>query len=86
MEITNHGDCCHQRLSSFQIHIANSLVGNGNANPQCDGSYSLGKGETREIRCPRPYLGRYVNTVIPNRQEYLTLYEVKVYGRSLPHH
>ena len=77
MEITNRGDCCHQRLSNFQIHIGNSLVGNGNANRQCGGSYSLGKGETREKRCP--YLGRYVNIVIPNREEYVTLCVVNVY-------
>ena len=72
-------------MSNFEIRIGNSLAYNGNQNPKCGGSYSLGKGETKKISCPSQMRGRYVNIRIPttgSTKKYLTLCEVEVYAQD----
>ena len=72
-------------MSNFEIRIGNSLAHNGNQNPKCVGSYSLGKGETKRISCPSQMRGRYVNIRIPatgSAKQYLTLCEVEVYAQD----
>ena len=67
-------------MSNFEIRIGNTLADNGNQNSKCGGFYSLGNGETRNISCPVPIKGRYVNIRIPGRETILTLCEVEVYA------
>uniref|UniRef100_A0A8D0D996 Fucolectin tachylectin-4 pentraxin-1 domain-containing protein n=1 Tax=Sander lucioperca TaxID=283035 RepID=A0A8D0D996_SANLU len=66
--ITNRGDCCAWRIDGAEIRIGNSLDDNGNA------------GSSQTFVC-NGMEGRYVNIVIPGRQEYLTLCEVEVTGQ-----
>uniref|UniRef100_A0A8C9ZLV7 Fucolectin tachylectin-4 pentraxin-1 domain-containing protein n=1 Tax=Sander lucioperca TaxID=283035 RepID=A0A8C9ZLV7_SANLU len=68
--ITNRGDCCAWRIDGAEIRIGNSLDDNGNA------------GSSQTFVC-NGMEGRYVNIVIPGRQEYLTLCEVEVTGQAL---
>ena len=79
LTITNRGDCCHERLSNFEIRIGNFQANNTNQNPQCGGYYSLGAGETKKIVCPAQMKGRYVVIRIPGNNKTLTLCEVEVY-------
>ena len=82
LTITNRGDCCSERLSNFEIRIGNSLADNGNRNPNCGGLYSLSSAETRNISCPAPIKGRYVNIRILGEAKILTLCEVEVYAKG----
>ncbi|XP_062278424.1 uncharacterized protein LOC133983374 [Scomber scombrus] len=77
--ITNRQDCCPERLNGAEIRIGNSLNANGNANPRCAMVRSIKGGASKTFQC-YGMVGRYVNIVIPGRQEYLTLCEVEVYG------
>ncbi|XP_032364803.1 uncharacterized protein LOC116679225 isoform X2 [Etheostoma spectabile] len=77
--ITNRGDCCHERLNGAEIRIGNSLHDNGNLNPRCAVISSMGAGSTQTFEC-HGMEGRYVNIVVPGRQEFLTLCEVEVTG------
>ncbi|XP_041650441.1 uncharacterized protein LOC121514334 [Cheilinus undulatus] len=77
--ITNRGDCCYFRLNGAEIRIGNSLDDNGNANPRCALISTLQLGETKTFKC-HGMVGQYINIVIPNRREYLTLCEVEVTG------
>ncbi|XP_047672632.1 fucolectin-4-like [Tachysurus fulvidraco] len=70
--ITNRGDACADRINGAEIHIGNSLINNGNNNP------SLNK--TLKHSTKIAHKGRYVNVIIPNIAQYLTLCEVEVYG------
>ncbi|XP_066577279.1 fucolectin [Amia ocellicauda] len=75
--ITNRGDCCPERLAGAEIRIGNSLENYGNNNPRCATISSATIGEV--FNCG-DMEGRYVNVVIPDRNEYLTLCEVEVIG------
>ncbi|XP_026149692.1 uncharacterized protein LOC113122505 isoform X4 [Mastacembelus armatus] len=77
--ITNRKDCCHERLNGAEIHIGKSLDDNGNSNPTCAVISSIPAGTSKTFEC-NGMEGRYVNIVIPGRQEYLTLCEVEVTG------
>ncbi|XP_055757085.1 uncharacterized protein LOC129835473 [Salvelinus fontinalis] len=77
--ITNRGDCCSERLNGAEIRIGNSLENNGINNPRCVVISLIQAGETKTVQC-NEMEGRYVVVVIPDRNEYLTLCEVEVYG------
>uniref|UniRef100_A0A8C4GQI5 Fucolectin tachylectin-4 pentraxin-1 domain-containing protein n=1 Tax=Dicentrarchus labrax TaxID=13489 RepID=A0A8C4GQI5_DICLA len=73
--ITIRGDCCQERINGAEIRIGNSLKDNGNTNPRCAVISSTEHGTSKTFMC-NGMEGRYVNVVIPGRQEYLTLCEV----------
>ncbi|XP_026056124.1 uncharacterized protein LOC113041681 isoform X1 [Carassius auratus] len=79
VSITNRGDCCEKRIEGVQIRIGNSLENNGNNNELVAtvGPIPLGNTKTFEFS---PVSGRYVNLIVPGRNEYLTLCEVEVYS------
>ncbi|XP_042615342.1 fucolectin-7-like isoform X1 [Cyprinus carpio] len=79
VSITNRGDCCEKRIEGIQIRIGNSLENNGNNNQLAAtvGPIPLGDTKTFEFK---PVSGRYVNLIVPGRNEYLTLCEVEVYA------
>ncbi|XP_045900565.1 uncharacterized protein LOC123968112 [Micropterus dolomieu] len=78
--VTNRRDCCPERLNGAEIRIGNCLIDNSNANPRCAVISSIAAGTTQTFVC-KGMEGRYVNIVIPGRQEYLTLCEVEVTGQ-----
>ncbi|XP_039662588.1 uncharacterized protein LOC120562763 isoform X2 [Perca fluviatilis] len=80
--ITNRGDCCHERINGAEIRIGNSLSDNGNSNPRCAVISSIAAGTSQTFVC-NGMEGRYINIVIPGRQETLTLCEVEVTGLAL---
>ncbi|XP_053533542.1 fucolectin-1 [Ictalurus punctatus] len=80
--ITNRGDCCPKRINGAEIRIGNSLVNNGNNNPRCDVISSIPAGASANYTCKMR--GRYVNIIIPNVSQFLTLCEVEVYGVPVP--
>ncbi|XP_028435574.1 uncharacterized protein LOC114556740 [Perca flavescens] len=80
--ITNRGDCCAWRINGAEIRIGNSLNDNGNGNPRCAVISSMAAGSSQTFVC-NGMEGRYVNIVIPGRQEFLTLCEVEVTGQAL---
>ncbi|KAM6910476.1 uncharacterized protein FYW49_012415 [Xenentodon cancila] len=73
-------DAFQERLNGAEIRIGDSLENNGNNNPRCATISDLK--DFAEVSC-NGMDGRYVNVVIPNRREYLTLCEVEVYGSRL---
>ncbi|KAF5900041.1 fucolectin-like, partial [Clarias magur] len=75
--ITNRGDCCSTRINGAEIHIGNSLVNNGNNNPRCVVITTIPAGATASYTCNM--FGRYVNIIIPNLYQFLTLCEVQIY-------
>ncbi|KAM3613906.1 uncharacterized protein V6R79_006824 [Siganus canaliculatus] len=80
--ITNRGDCCAERLTGAEIYIGNSLQKNGAKNKICAAISNIPGGKRADFDC-NGMDGRYVNIVIPGRQEFLTLCEVEVYGSVL---
>uniref|UniRef100_UPI003AAE69FF uncharacterized protein n=1 Tax=Centroberyx gerrardi TaxID=166262 RepID=UPI003AAE69FF len=77
--ITNREDCCPERINGAEIRIGDSLNDNGNTNPRCVLISSIPAVTSQTFKC-NGMEGRYVNIVIPGRNEYLTLCEVEVYG------
>ncbi|XP_023132500.2 fucolectin-3 [Amphiprion ocellaris] len=75
-------DTFSERLNGAEIRIGDSLVDNGNNNPRCAVITSIPAGAVTEFKC-NGMDGRYVNIVIPGREEFLTLCEVEVYGSRL---
>ncbi|XP_030604708.1 fucolectin-1-like [Archocentrus centrarchus] len=71
-----------QRLNGAEIRIGDSLDNNGNNNPRCAVITGIAGGAVANFTCNRME-GRYVNIVIPDREEFLTLCEVEVYGSRL---
>ncbi|MED6259589.1 hypothetical protein ATANTOWER_025862 [Ataeniobius toweri] len=71
-----------ERLNRAEIRIGDSLDNNGNHNTRCAEIIASSKQSLYEFQCNR-IEGRYVNIVIPSRNEYLTLCEVEVYGSTL---
>ncbi|KAK2902686.1 hypothetical protein Q8A67_007399 [Cirrhinus molitorella] len=80
--ITNRAEATSARLNGAQIRIGNSLDSNGNNNPRCAVISSIPAGFSTTFAC-NGMEGRYINVVIPGREEYLTLCEVEVYGSPL---
>ncbi|XP_073702911.1 uncharacterized protein [Garra rufa] len=80
--ITNTVDNVPLRLNGAEIRIGNSLDNNGNNNTRCAEISSIPPGFSTTFKCDGME-GRYINVVIPGREEYLTLCEVEVYGSPL---
>uniref|UniRef100_A0A8C5QWI9 Fucolectin tachylectin-4 pentraxin-1 domain-containing protein n=1 Tax=Leptobrachium leishanense TaxID=445787 RepID=A0A8C5QWI9_9ANUR len=78
VKVTNRGDCCSERIDGAEIRIGSSPEHGGIKNPKCGKIMSLSLGEEAEYVCGM--VGQYVTVTIPDRPEYLTLCEVKVYG------
>uniref|UniRef100_A0A8P4G2N9 F5/8 type C domain-containing protein n=1 Tax=Dicentrarchus labrax TaxID=13489 RepID=A0A8P4G2N9_DICLA len=70
------------RIRGAEIRIGDSLENNGNNNPRCAVVSSITGGFTETYQC-NGMDGRYVNVVVPGRNEYLSLCEVEVYGSRL---
>ncbi|XP_068179810.1 uncharacterized protein [Antennarius striatus] len=71
-----------ERLQGAEIRIGDSLENNGNDNPRCGVITNIAAGGVSEFQC-NGMDGRYVNVVIPDREEFLTLCEVEVFGSVL---
>ncbi|XP_067217492.1 pentraxin fusion protein-like [Chanodichthys erythropterus] len=82
VSITNRGDCCAERINGAQIRIGNSLENNGNNNQLATTVASIPLGDTKTFEF-NSITGRYVNIIIPGRNEYLTLCEVEVFAGNL---
>uniref|UniRef100_M4A8A0 Si:ch211-215k15.4 n=1 Tax=Xiphophorus maculatus TaxID=8083 RepID=M4A8A0_XIPMA len=70
------------RINGAEIRVGDSLNNNGNNNPRCAVISTIAAGATETFQC-NGMDGRYVNVVIPGRNEYLTLCEVEVYASRL---
>uniref|UniRef100_A0A3Q2EDH2 Si:ch211-215k15.4 n=1 Tax=Cyprinodon variegatus TaxID=28743 RepID=A0A3Q2EDH2_CYPVA len=81
ISITNRLEV-HTRINGAEIRIGNSLVNNGNNNPRCAVISTISPGFTETFQC-NGMDGRFINVVIPGRNEYLTLCEVEVYASRL---
>ncbi|XP_048057784.1 pentraxin fusion protein-like [Megalobrama amblycephala] len=79
VSITNRGDGAAERINGAQIRIGKSLENNGNNNELAATVVSILLGETQTFEF-KPIKGRYVNIIIPGRNEYLTLCEVEVFA------
>ncbi|XP_042345200.1 uncharacterized protein LOC121945204 [Plectropomus leopardus] len=82
--ITNRGDCCADRLDGAEIHIGNSLEGNGVANPVAGVISHIPLGRSLKMTFTSLMEGRYVTVVLPGPNRTLTLCEVEVYGYRAP--
>ncbi|KAM7382936.1 hypothetical protein PAMP_002630 [Pampus punctatissimus] len=82
--ITNRGDCCAERLNGAEIHIGNSLLQNGVANPVVAVVPNIPAGRSFPITLNKHVEGRYVTVVIPGQAKILTLCEVEVFGYPAP--
>nr|AGO05916.1 f-type lectin 3 [Oplegnathus fasciatus] len=82
--ITNRGDCCEHRINGLQIHIGNSLNGNGLENPMVGTIAEIGAAKSFSLPFTDRVEGRYVTLVLPGSGRYLTLCEVEVYGYRAP--
>eukprot|EP00064_Thunnus_orientalis_P022813 superscaffoldBa00008039_g23033 len=82
--VTNRGDCCSDRINGAEIHIGNSLQGNGAANPVVAVIPSIPAGRSYTVTVTKHVEGRYVTVVLPGSGRVLTLCEVEVYGYRAP--
>ncbi|CAM5115337.1 unnamed protein product [Natator depressus] len=77
--VKNREDCCGERIKGAQIHVGDSKAGHGKDDPICGTITDTTPGSLSTICC-NGMEGRYVTITIPDREEYLTLCEVEVYG------
>ncbi|XP_026226612.1 fucolectin-1-like [Anabas testudineus] len=82
--ITNRGDCCAERFNGAEVHIGDSLLDNGAANPVVGVIPSIPAGRSLTLTFTRLVKGRYVTVVLPGLNRVLTLCEVEVYGYRAP--
>ncbi|KAI4903209.1 hypothetical protein NFI96_030956 [Prochilodus magdalenae] len=81
--VVNTLDNIPTRLQGAEIRIGDSLDNYGNSNPRCAVISSIDpETPTMSFEC-NGMEGRYINIVIPEKKEYLTLCEVEVYGAPL---
>ncbi|KAG7469844.1 hypothetical protein MATL_G00133160 [Megalops atlanticus] len=83
VNITNRGDCCHERINGAEIRIGNSMENNGNNNPVCAVVSAIPAGESVTFEC-HGMEGRYVNVIRPGCYKFLTLCEVEVNASPVP--
>ncbi|XP_051530650.1 fucolectin-like [Myxocyprinus asiaticus] len=80
--ITNHGDCCEERINDAQIRVGNNRISNGNINQNQLAEVILSMPlEATETYTFRPIGGQYVDIVLP-WQGILTLCEVEVFAKK----
>ncbi|CAM5087926.1 unnamed protein product [Eretmochelys imbricata] len=77
--VKNREDCCGERIKGAQIHAGHSKAGHGKDDPICGTITDTAPGSLSNISC-KGMEGRYVTITIPDREEYLILCEVEVYG------
>ncbi|XP_074982263.1 fucolectin-like [Caretta caretta] len=77
--VKNREDSCGERIKGAQIHVGDSKAGHGKDDPICGTITDTAPGSLSNISC-KGMEGRYVTITIPDREEYLTLCEVEVYG------
>ncbi|XP_051263507.1 fucolectin-7 [Dicentrarchus labrax] len=82
--ITNREDCCADRLDGAEIHIGNSLLDGGAANPRVGVISHIPAGISHTFSFTERLEGRYVTVLIPGTNKFLTLCEVEVYGYRAP--
>ncbi|KAG9283883.1 hypothetical protein AMEX_G2719 [Astyanax mexicanus] len=80
--VTNSINAVPLRLNGAEIRIGDSLENNGNNNPRCAVISVDVNHPTMTFQC-KGMEGRYVNVVIPGRNEFLILCEVEVNGAPL---
>ncbi|CAB4002761.1 Hypothetical predicted protein [Paramuricea clavata] len=69
-------------LSDFEIKIGNSLENEGRNNTKCGDRHSVPHGESKEISCSPPLIGRYL--VIQSLSSLrLNIIEVEVFAAGL---
>ncbi|XP_030044321.1 LOW QUALITY PROTEIN: uncharacterized protein LOC115458582 [Microcaecilia unicolor] len=78
--VLNREDCCSQRLKDAEIRIGDRP---DNSNPVCGNITDIRAGSITTLCC-NGMEGRYVSVVLPNRKQYLTLCEVKVFPLQHP--
>nr|XP_033496803.1 uncharacterized protein LOC117266005 [Epinephelus lanceolatus] len=81
VKITNRDEEA-ERLNGAEIRIGDSLANFGNNNTRCAVVKSIPAGSVSEFKC-NGIDGRYINIVIPEKEEFLSLCEVEVYGSRL---
>lgn len=81
VKITNRDDSS-ERLDGAEILIGDSLSNNGNNNTRCAVITNIPADGVSDFKC-NGMDGRYVNIVIPDKEEFLSLCEVEVYGSIL---
>ncbi|XP_028985089.2 uncharacterized protein LOC114843053 [Betta splendens] len=82
INITNSDDN-PESLNGAEIRVGDSLDDDGNNNPKCGMIDSIQAGATVEVKCSDGMDGRYVNVVVRERAESLSLCEVEVFGSRL---
>ncbi|XP_067456703.1 fucolectin-1-like [Thunnus thynnus] len=82
--ITNRGDCCADKIDGAEIHIGNSLEGNGATNPVVGVISKISAVDSFTLTFSNRVEGRYVTVLLPGSQRTLTLCEVEVYGYRAP--
>ncbi|XP_036414066.1 fucolectin-5-like [Colossoma macropomum] len=80
--VTNRQDQVPERLNGAEIRIGDTLDNNGNNNPRCGLIPNASHTPSVTFQC-NGMVGRYINVVIPERKEYLSLCEVEVFGVPL---
>ncbi|CAN9514475.1 unnamed protein product [Ophioblennius macclurei] len=81
VDVTNE-ELYPERLDGAEIHVGDSLDNDGNTNARCAVISNLEAGAVTKFEC-YGLDGRYVNIVIPDKEDVLTLCEVEVYGSPL---
>nr|XP_015209595.1 PREDICTED: uncharacterized protein LOC102686556 isoform X1 [Lepisosteus oculatus] len=82
--IVNRQDCCSERLEGAEVLIGDGLLEQTDENIWCGTVEKVSPGSIHKLCC-YGIKARFVNIIIPNREEYLSLCEVEVYG-VLPLH
>ncbi|XP_067653393.1 fucolectin-1-like [Haliotis asinina] len=88
VSLTNRGDCCHTRLTNFnvEVHITDPRNGNDTGLQLCyRHEDTVAKGQTVDLTCAVNTIGRYVRIIrqIVFEDNRLTLCEVEVMGAPL---
>ncbi|XP_066532379.1 fucolectin-4-like [Hoplias malabaricus] len=80
--VVNTVDSVPDRLNGAEVRVGDSLENNGNNNHRCAVVSVDKENPVMSFDC-KGVEGRFVNVVIPEKKEYLTLCEVEVFGAPL---
>lgn len=73
-------DCCKNRNNQFQVRVGDNKDQGVLKNPVCGSPGSFNDLSSLTVHCGGAKLGRYVSVDLAQKQDYLSLCEVKVYG------
>ncbi|CAH1271139.1 Hypp4573 [Branchiostoma lanceolatum] len=76
--IVNRRDCCHGRITPFDVHVGFKTAVAGN--PRCGGHHRFPATNNEHVVNCRGRRGRYVGIRLPGKSRILTLCEVEVYA------